>query len=685
MKKYLIIFFIAFAALASAENALSDYTYLKSAGEMPQQVKDILSSNNEENFYLKTLFETGRLVYGSELNIYIEKIADELLKNDKGLRKKLSFYILKSSEVNAMVTDEGIVIVNIGLLAQARNESELAFIIGHEIIHFTDHKKTKQKIKSMKDFLAYNHGSRMHESEADMFALQRYFIPSAYSTEAIKGVFDVMRYGYLPFDEVAFPKTEVEESFYQFPENYYLSAIKPIRSRDDYVDTLSTHSNIKKRESALLSKIENGNNGNEFLQGKELFIKIRDIARFEYVNFDLTIHRYDRAIYNIFILKKEFPQNKFLDVALGAAYYGFHKHKVNNESDGIIGDYKEVEGEMQQVSYFLDKINKKEANVLAIRQLLYMVKKYSDNSYLKNLAIDAMVDLQQENNMKIEQFSDFAKDEVIDTAKYVEVVKINAGGDKYSKIKNATMQYVFPNEKFKTVNYMLVDLHRDSIFTSFYEAAIRKTEDEEVLNVAKLEGGKIEQGGKILIVPPSYRKNSRDGKTASYSQSGEKTLTRNIKSCVKSLKLNYQMQSEAKPENTESFNDMALLGQWYLEYHSDKFSMINYQTQWFAPLMKEKGIRYVNFVSIVSQNSWFWVNHKTEQLLTIPFNILTAPFKILRIALPNKSQKLYFSLYDVENLSTLLTTSYEAENTNPEAFINQQLYNMYYYVKTGKK
>ncbi|MDR0829951.1 MAG: M48 family metallopeptidase [Prevotellaceae bacterium] len=690
MKKTLTILFLSVicAANALANSDLSNFEYLKSEGKMPEQVKEILSSNKEEFQYLRTLFESGRLVYGSELNRYVEKIADELLKKDPNLRKKLSFYIYKSSAVNAMVSDEGIVLINIGLLAQARNESELAYIIGHEIVHFTDHKKDKNhkiKITSLKEYLNHNHGSREQELEADELSLKRYFIPSGYSLQAIEGVFDVMRYGYLPFDEVPFSKSEVETNFYQFPDEYYLTAIKPIRSRADYIDTLSTHPNIQRREQILERTIEkNTDNGTAFLQGEPLFNQIRSIARFECINQDLTVHRYDRAIYNIFILKREFPNNKFLEIAEASAYYGFHKHRLNDVTDEIISDYKEVEGEMQAASHFLKQIRKKEINVLAIRKIIPVIKKYSDNKYLENIAIDAMIDLQSENEMKIEDFSDFAKDEKIDSAIYLTQNQEDKSGDKYSKIKKAAVKYVFPSEKFKTVNYMLVDLHRDETFLSIYEDALRKTEDSEVLGIAKSDKPKLEKG-KLLLIEPTYRKVNRKGDNYSNSEKGAKTLFANMKRSAKAVGIDYQLSDNKEVTTTETFNELAVSGQWYIDCMSDKFNMVNYQSQWFVPQMQKSGIRYVNFVNLFSQNDKFWTEAKTQTLITIPLNIVTAPVRVLRLALPNNSQRLNFMIYDMEEVKVIFSTSYSVESTNASAYITQQLYNMYYFVKNGKK
>ena len=66
-----------------------------------------------------------------------------MLKDETELYKQLTFYIIKTSTVNAFATDRGDVFVTMGLLARLNTEAELAFILAHEIIH-TEEKHSMQ-------------------------------------------------------------------------------------------------------------------------------------------------------------------------------------------------------------------------------------------------------------------------------------------------------------------------------------------------------------------------------------------------------------------------------------------------------------------------------------------------------------------------------------------------------------
>ena len=133
-----------------AQNDFSGFTSLKSAGKIPADFKKYLTSENKEDILLKRLFSSGLILYGSELNQYVDKVADQVLKDHPDLRKEMRFYILRSSAVNAFAFSDHVILINLGLLAQIQNESELAFIISHELIHIVNKHIEKEKVEKKK-------------------------------------------------------------------------------------------------------------------------------------------------------------------------------------------------------------------------------------------------------------------------------------------------------------------------------------------------------------------------------------------------------------------------------------------------------------------------------------------------------------------------------------------------------
>ncbi|MDR1592693.1 MAG: M48 family metallopeptidase [Prevotellaceae bacterium] len=690
---YIVAAFVSALSFVTAQN-VETFTFLRSEGELPAPLVEAMQAKDDDAGYIQRLIRNGRLIYGGELNRYIENVADNLLKDSPEIRQRLSFYIVKSPATNAMISKKGIVLINTGLLAQLTNESELAFIIGHEIAHFTESKNnSRKKPVSLSTYLAYHQNSREDELEADRISLERYIQQSIYSITALTNVFDVFRYGHLPFDEIPFDKSEVETDFYHFPENYFLQNVKPIRSRADYVDTLSTHPNLQRRQQKLDQFVEyHKDNGNEFVQAKEDFLKIKKLARFETVNYYLTVHDYGNAISNISVLRKKYENSEFLEVANAAAYYGFHKHKLNGDAEGTFENYRTIEGEKQQVCYFLGKISRKEANVLAVRKLINALNTFPDNAFLNKMASDAIYDLITENNLNLEDFSDFAEgthpDSVMPSKTDNPAATSDMQQDKYSRIrgKKNEQQPVFPQEKFKTVNYMLVDLKKDSILLSLYETTLARIDDDEALSIARAGKPLLADNEKILVLTPLYTRYDRDNNVRN-APTGSVRLTRNISRSVKQLKINSVIHSEKlQIDNTEEFNRIALLGYWRTEFRATSFARMQlYQQQFLKTEFQDSDFQYINLVRETAVPDSYLPPAKWQILYRAAICPVSAPLDLILFFIPNSEKRIMFYLYDIMEGKIVFGARYEITSICPEAYIHKKLYDYYYKLKKGKQ
>ena len=132
--------------------------------------------------------------------------------------------------------------------------------------------------------------SRENEMEADSYGLQHFFKQTNYSYEAVAGMFDLLQYGYLPFDEIPFKRSFVETKIIISLMIIILPISNPIKSREDYVDTFDTHPNLKKGvkmppKSYLDFQTKGAQN---FICENLEFDKIRDMARKEAIYINLT-------------------------------------------------------------------------------------------------------------------------------------------------------------------------------------------------------------------------------------------------------------------------------------------------------------------------------------------------------------------------------------------------------------
>jgi len=82
---------------------------------------------------------------GKQLNDYIDRLGKRLV-NASGTRQLFRFQVLYSPQVNAQSILGGYIFLNTGAITAARDEAELAAILGHEIGHFNvGHHKCRAK------------------------------------------------------------------------------------------------------------------------------------------------------------------------------------------------------------------------------------------------------------------------------------------------------------------------------------------------------------------------------------------------------------------------------------------------------------------------------------------------------------------------------------------------------------
>lgn len=361
------------------------------------------------SYNINKMMAGGRIIYGDPVSHMVERIADTLLKDYPELRSELRFYTVNSPEVNAYATGQGIVFVNLGLVAQVENEAQLAFILSHEIIHYyRSHtleelvgkptKKDKAEIdestEEISDFLRRHNRSREMESEADSLGIAMFYRRSPYSQNITESVFDVLQYGALPFDDVAFDTTWFNTPYYTLA-GCWLKEVTGITSRDNYDDSRSTHPNILSRRRKC-SSLMHGNGGKDFVTiGREEFLSLRNKARLECVRQEVIHGQYPRAFYNAWLLRRDSCSEadaQFLDRQMAYALYSFAIHKAHGNKVANIS-YEEVQGESQQIYYALNTMTEEEVLLAALRLVWPLHLRFPDREEYSLMASDLMEEL----------------------------------------------------------------------------------------------------------------------------------------------------------------------------------------------------------------------------------------------------------------------------------------------------
>lgn len=686
-------------SVVQAQTSIDQFSTLESQGQMPPDFQKILKTDKsmtDYTIYLRELIMEGKILYGTMLNDYVNSVIDNLLKDDFALRSKIHAYIVRSPEVNAYATKNGLVLVNLGLLAQVSNESELAFVLAHEISHYAEKhinqpSAKKDPLKSrdqLEYFIKYQNRSREQETAADNIALTRFFANSGYSYTAMMGVFDVLQYSDLPFDEVSFPKNLVETDFYHFPSDYFLANVAPITNRDDRVDTLLTHPNIAKRRAAAKAfttgKSDDGRSA--FVQSEELFNQVRELARFECVNCFLTEHQYDQALYNTYVLRRAHPNNDFLEQAMVAALYGFSKHRNYGQTNGAILSYKKVEGEMQQTSYFLSKLSRAESSLLALRAAWKAKENHPDDLYYSNIIKDLLKDICLKNKLKFNDFSDFPMGTDPNSIELESSPSSDSVINKYSRIKQQSQNNkIVPTANFKTANYMLVDFHQNQDFIEMMNSVIAETEDEQILDM--ITKRTAAEGTSIIIENPQYAVYGQNGVKAKAGDRCAKRLTKDLSSCMRRLHLSpvsYQVKDVCS-FTTDQYNDYVMLQQLMHGYEqSHGIVMIYPKVSDLDAVYDLAGTTKVCIMAVKRTPGQFVSIDKTNALALTAICPYILPATLLNFALPRYSTDMYFQIIDSYTGETLVSGHDSQVSAMSEAYVNSFMYNQLYKFVKGK-
>lgn len=667
--------------------SIDPFIPIESQGAFPTALKKAANtpkSDKNYNSFLVSMLEQGRILYGSEMNQYLDNIKEKLLVNYPQLQQDIHVYILQTPIANAYSLKDGTVLVTMGLMAQVTNEAELAFVLAHEIAHYSERHGLSDNSDKSKDrdiinrYMRNRQFSREQEFIADRVGLTKYFKDSPYSFEILDGIFDVLLYSDLPFDEIPFQRSEVETDFYHFPDNYFLKTVATIPDRSNMLDTLLTHPSIEKRRTVAKGLVRSfSNEGRKiFVQPEEQFTRLRNAARFSCIDRYLITHDYDKAIYNTYVLQQTYPNNAYLDRAMVTAYYGASKHKGQGKTNVMMENYKEVEGEQQQVNYLMSKMNRNEYSVLALRKAWTTMQKYPNDEYLQNVVKDLLTDIFVKNKMRFIDFCDYPQGTNI-----AEIAQ--EGGDttqysnKYDRIKQQNMNTkVLPDPKFKTVNYMLVDIHSDSLFKLWVNDAVVNGEMQAVLE--SVTDGHIGIEKTLLIAKPIYHIYDGDGISRNSSANRKNAIALQKIMCRAAKRSGITpvtLEMDFKNPETEQYNSFMKMNQWYQDFaNAGALNMRYHTSEYLDEVAASLGSRKLCFVTVSDEEGRGFFGNK----LTIPWLMPAFPYcipvAISVLCLRQHDINVNFRVIDIIDGTVESSGQYSNSEVMRKAYINGYTY-----------
>ncbi len=202
MKRFIVFSLLLFISfyIANAQTALQlkVYSFPKSFPEKyafdPKHAYEEMLKQKRPNGYKRSVYEryaeamsyqkTDAFTEGdmylnwTEMETYLNDIVHRLAKSNSAYAN-MTAYVKRSPDMNAFCIHDGSFFINIGLLAEVKNEAALANVLGHEMSHYLMHHleqsylemakvNTKRKRNSNRDeVLANLHQNRGREMQAD--------------------------------------------------------------------------------------------------------------------------------------------------------------------------------------------------------------------------------------------------------------------------------------------------------------------------------------------------------------------------------------------------------------------------------------------------------------------------------------------------------------------------------------
>jgi len=320
-----------------------------------------------------SLLRNGKLIYAGELHRHVQKIMDEVASSTPG-QKDIRVFIVRDESANAFNMGGGNIFIHLGLLRRLTSDSELAFILGHELGHdYLNHYHDKtiesaelivndsvnKRIREIRRLeygrvselnellvpwlLASKTKSRECEYAADQFGLER-LEGTSFDPKSFSNVFTIL-------DE---SDKEIDSTLFDFKALFFLDQIDDDFTRalkfntqsslgsfkvekDSLEDLLRTHpfGSQRKQELAAQLSIEIDETANIPVESE--YESIRNLAEREVIAGVMHDGNIGRAVFHSLNLIRSKPNDKFAQriLAFSFAYFAYAKtHRILGKSIG---------------------------------------------------------------------------------------------------------------------------------------------------------------------------------------------------------------------------------------------------------------------------------------------------------------------------------------------------------------
>lgn len=250
--------------------------------------------------FTKNLSKSGEINFNSDATKYLNSLKDYLLTDYPEVRDDINVYITFSPVLNAFATVNKNIYINIGLLARVENEAQLAYILGHEIMHVVNYHIINQKrsineeIQSLNksdiaiksDFIElYKHEmSLAHEFEADFDGLNLFLLTEYDQQDAVSalGLLKMANSSILNYESSSALIYLTDSVYFKYLDSARIEKDSSQVDKKDDKKKLSTHPDIDIRIDTIINSINEFGNGQasekHFVISEDTFNEVKEAS-----------------------------------------------------------------------------------------------------------------------------------------------------------------------------------------------------------------------------------------------------------------------------------------------------------------------------------------------------------------------------------------------------------------------
>ena len=642
----------------------SSHKYREQKSRISRTDKAYLRKAQKE-FYLQSNFATdelllsGKVLFNDELSQYLQKIAQVLLADEPKLLSQLRFYVLKSPVPNAFATHRGTIFVNLGLMARLENEAQLAYILAHEIAHFTHEHVIKRFVNDRQTQRMWNAsqpgliGAKLmlqsnytqdSESEADLAGLNR-LARTNYHSGKILEVFDILQHAQAPYQSLVLDWQALQNEYFTGEDlkRWYLSApLTASRSKNRSVEAsgrrgfqwqddrqqsyLTTHPDPLMRKRMIRQHTVEKQSADLFIVSADDFYLLREVAQHELCHLYLNQAAYFDALYQVLALQKKEGWTPFLELCLSKTLYGIAKYKQADTLIHSLLNYHQVEGDAWRLYDFMSSLSSTQALMLAFTDVWGKHKKYPDETYYKAVAADLAEDL-------FELFPDFTQG--------------NEEGDEFLQI----LRQLRLEKQFQPLYERLLlfarEAHKEEVIEKGKKSRKKKRLDQMTYHLGI---------NKVVVFNPRYsridERPRRSGLEHIASERQQASLDSYILSSSQKLGLEVVLLDTkfmAPESDAAHFNDIALLSEWHQEklLHAN-IDMICSNFDQLSALIEKYDTPYFVHMGAISLRSPIVFGRRLKWLALLVAPPLL-PYGIYEMVKPREASIFYSLVYDLRS------------------------------------